>query len=389
MINLIESKEIQEIEQIKFTEQALLASILIDNRTIQHANILNITDFYDIKNREVFKIIKEKHKAGELIDLTTFAGTELQDYILNLIKMPEGLINCELYIKKIKEASYKRALKSRLNDILIKNNNFYEAKAEVIKLSKNLEKNVIQRFDFKAPSDIVAKKTSFLLEDFIPLPAGAVTMISSRGGSGKSALALQLALQAANREIKTLSWFSEDPDYTTKYRLQKIAEFTNIAINNNLKISDQIPFQILLKNNNKVSINSLFFEFKSACKDFTIIIIDPLIAFYGGNENDNGEARLFMDLLTEWAKQENKSIVLIHHQSKFATLGDARGATAFIDACRAHYTIEIDKQDDKCVKVKIEKDNWGIKQFFKEKTIQIFKNNYIQNNEVYYEKSVY
>ncbi len=365
---------------IILTEQALLAGIIIDPKTMQEADTLTPSDFYDYQNREIFAKIKELHTAGKAIDLTNFAGTEYQDYVLELMQLPEGLLNINQYVQEIKNASLRRLLILRLADIinLNKNSNFTEIKAKILELSLKLEQNTLVKFDFKLPSSVTAKKTSFLLDDFIPLPLGAVTMISSRGGSGKSALALQIALRAADRQISTLAWLSEDPDYTTKYRLEKISQFTEIQVNNDcLRFTDQIPFQVLKKSDNQISINPVFYEFKAACRNFKLIILDPLIAFFGGNENDNGEARQFMDLLTEWAKRDNKSIVLIHHHAKFANLGDARGATALVDAARAHYTLEADKSDNKNIIVKIEKDNWGIKTFFRnEKNIQIFKENF-------------
>lgn len=365
-----------------FVEQALFAGMIIDNRNIEKASFLSPTDFYDSRHREIFAKIKELRAAGQAIDLTNFVGTEYEDYVLELMQLPEGLLNIEKYVEEIKNASLRRLVISRLAEIQNANSDFIETKAKVAELARKLEQNTLAKFDFKRPSSIAAKKTSFFLDDFIPLPLGAVTMISSRGGSGKSALALQIALRAADRQIPTLAWLSEDPDYTTKYRLEKISQFTEIPINNDyLRFTDQIPFQILKKSDKQISVNQVFYEFKAACRDFKLIIIDPLIAFFGGNENDNGEARQFMDLLTEWAKQDNKAIVLIHHHAKFASIGDARGATAFVDAARAHYTIEADKSDNKNILIKIEKDNWGIKTFFKnEKYIQIFKENFEVKN---------
>ena len=226
------------------------------------------------------------------------------------------------------------------------------------------------------------------MRDFVPLPLGAVTMISAKGGSGKSALALQIVLRAANAKIKTFAWLSEDPDYTTKYRIEKIAEFTQIQIKDNyISLCDQKPFQILDKKNKAISVNPIMYDFMTACKEFQIVILDPLIAFYGGDENDNSEARQFMDLLTEWAKKENKAIILIHHQTKYMNVSIARGAGAFVDAVRAQYSIEKEKDDDRYIKITIEKDNWGIRNFFgTNQLIQIFEKNYEKNEtNTYYQ----
>ena len=242
-------------------------------------------------------------------------------------------------------------------------------------------KNANAKFNFLFPSQITDERASFLLDDFMPLPVGAATIISSRGGSGKSALALQLALRASARGINTLAWLSEDPITLTKHRLEKISKMTGININDNLMLCGDMPFYILMKNNKNIMVNTGFYDFKAACKKFKIVIIDPLIGFYGGDENDNAQARYCMDLLGFWAKEENKSIVIVHHQTKYMNVSIARGASAFVDAVRAHYSAEKDKDDNRYVKVKIEKDNWGIRTVFGNETqVQIWADK-IKDNE--------
>jgi replicative DNA helicase len=365
-------------------ERALLAGILTDNRNMLEAEVLEVSDFYDFRHRQIFIRMKELYGQKKPIDVVTLDMIN-DDYACDLYDLPLGLINIPNYVQEIKETSGQRCLISRIEEIRAHalDSGFQETKAQLIELTDNLERNTATKFDFKIPSQVIAKKPDFFLEDFMPLPLGAVTMISAKGGSGKSALALQIGLRASAREIKTLAWFSEEPDYITKYRLEKISEFTGITIHDDyFNFTDQMPFQVLQRKYKEININSLFNEFKTACKDFQIIIIDPLIEFYGGNENDNGEARQFMHLLTEWAKNDNKSIVLIHHQTKYQDAGIARGAGAFVDAVRAQYSVEKDENDNKCVKVKIEKDNWGIgTQFGNEKSIQIFKENYVNLNK--------
>ncbi|MDQ7021661.1 MAG: hypothetical protein Q9M91_07655 [Candidatus Dojkabacteria bacterium] len=88
------------------------------------------------------------------------------------------------------------------------------------------------------------------------------------------------------------------------------------------------------------------------------------MAFYGTDENNNSSARRFMQLFTDWANKENKTIIFIHHSTKNTT--QSRGASAFVDAVRTVY--ELDKVRDKegNVKesnkrvVKLTKDNYGI-----------------------------
>ncbi len=46
-----------------------------------------------------------------------------------------------------------------------------------------------------------------------------------------------------------------------------------------------------------LNVNSKFELMKQQLKDFSLIVIDPLIAFFGADENSNADARFFMSLL--------------------------------------------------------------------------------------------
>ena len=98
---------------------------------------------------------------------------------------------------------------------------------------------------------------------------------------------------------------------------------------------------------------------KQQLKEFSLIVIDPLIAFFGADENSNADARFFMSLLNKWCVDENKTIILIHHHSKSngTSKSSARGASAFIDACRMHYIIEKVENDSRTRRVVIDKTN--------------------------------
>ena len=359
-------KKMEKIKINKITEQALLAGILIDNRNMDDVNSLEVDDFIDSRHRVIFAKMQELYSAGKSIDPLTLELSNEYDYLVELFDMPAGLINFSEYLAIIKEESHKRRLISNIENIKNRQDSadFNDIKLSIIELTNQLQKNITTKFNFLFPAQITGEKASFLLEDFMPLPVGAVTIISSRGGSGKSALALQLALRASARGINTLAWLSEDPITLTKRRLEKISKMTEININDNLILCGDMPFNILVKNNKNIMVNTGFYDFKAACKKFKIVIIDPLIGFYGGDENDNAQARYFMDLLGFWAKEENKSIVIVHHQAKYMDVSIARGASAFVDAVRAHYSAKKNKDDDRFVNIKIEKDNWGIRTVF-------------------------
>jgi len=210
----------------------------------------------------------------------------------------------------------------------------------------------IQISNFK---EIEREEIDYICQDWLPIPRKTVSLIVAEGGIGKSWILLQLALRhlIKNPNEKVFAWLSEDPKGLSKHRAELICskilevEPTNIE---NLFMSDSPTFPINFNNIQKV---------KEQFKEFDVILLDPLIGFYSGDENSNADARIFMQHFTKWAAEENKTIVFIHHASKGT--GKSRGASALVDAVRLVYEIEIIEKNETDRKFKIGKDNYGVK----------------------------
>ena len=386
-------------------ERAILNSIVNDNTQFEIINsILSKDDFYLSFHKITYQTISELLKEKDFIDEFI-----LKDELIKRKKYDEALFLeiisstpielIEEYSKIIKELSLKRRL-----EILLKKNSINIAERdtfELIETLKNeleqLEKNNTDTFKLKTFSKVENKDIEFILKDYLPIPKKAVTLLSAKGGAGKSWLVLQLALKYINQTgNKVFAWLSEDPDFATKKRAEKI--LNEILINHNdtkyLDINHPIynnfcylgsetrPFHLIEYDYKNKKINPLFYKLKHTLKDFEFIILDPLIAFFGGDENNNSQAREFMNLLTEWADKEDKAILVVHHNNK-STTGGIRGASAFVDAVRLQYELltNNDKKDKQELlpagfrKIKIQKDNWGVERILgkKEIDIQIFK----------------
>jgi len=202
--------------------------------------------------------------------------------------------------------------------------------------------------------EIKKEETEYICVDWLPIPKKTVSMVVANGGVGKSWIIIQLALRhlIKNSLSKVFAWLSEDLKGLSKFRADliclKILKVDPEKIDN-LFISDSPTFPINFSNIQKI---------KERLKEFDVILLDPLIGFYGGDENSNADARIFMQHFTKWASEENKTIVFIHHAAKGT--GKSRGASALVDAVRLVYEVEkIDKSDTKR-KFKIGKDNYGI-----------------------------
>ncbi len=184
------------------------------------------------------------------------------------------------------------------------------------------------------------------------MPKGKVSLIAGYGGTGKSLLALELALLVANRNgrysrakgtrgqnlvansktHKVVIFFGEEDDASCKWRLKQA--FTSLgAINNYHEIKENLLIIPL----GGVSFNTAFVNkddpkeadewFQELKKRLTLfagedgldlLVIDPLSHFGGGEfEQDNGQAVQLMRKLNELTQIKGSPTVLgIHHSPK-------------------------------------------------------------------------
>jgi len=220
-------------------------------------------------------------------------------------------------------------------------------------------------------ASVERKKINFYLKNILPMPQNTVGIISSRGGMGKTFLSLRIASDFIKETGKrALVWFSEDEPEIIAFRFDALVKEFNIDKDTQKKI-DYIttsPKQFAIKEKGVFKANNeAVAELRKDCisNNVGLIVIDPLLAFYGGDENDNSQARVFMQVFLDWAKQDGVNILSVHHAQKGD--GSSRGAGAFIDACRyayeLHYPktdkdeIDFDKKDKGIREVRLTKDN--------------------------------
>lgn len=199
---------------------------------------------------------------------------------------------------------------------------------------------------------IIASKAEVILKDIMPIPKGEVSILAAKGGVGKSFLSIQLAMQYANRHNKKAGlWLSEDSESQVKFRADLISKRLGILfpIDGVATITvDPQPF--LIKNEHRMFVPNYealdtFIEW-ATMTGVEFLIIDPLINFYGGDENDNVQARAFMSPFVKWAHSTGITILFVHHSAKGST--GARGAADFVNGVKCVYTIALptDEKDE-------------------------------------------
>lgn len=221
--------------------------------------------------------------------------------------------------------------------------------------------------------DVSSQEASFILENFLPIPKHAVTLLSASGGTGKTRLSLLMADKHIQNtgEIVAL-WLTED------YPGQVRATFDDMVIAGLAKKESLKKMMLIINEPPQLAKreNGIFKANYEAINEIgeslilskvTFAIFDPLLAFYGGNENDNSEARVFIQTFATWANKAEITSLIIHHSNKD---GHSRGATAFHDGVRARYELIKPLQEDGEVNIDLtnkgfrvavlKKDNWGI-----------------------------
>lgn len=336
-------------------EKSFLCTLILDPSSLKEASIIKPNQIQTLSYRKIYNVILELSKQGKPIEESYIFGmineAETEEFI-DIIAY-SAYSNIKHYIQEIQRLEKERSFNLSLSQ-LISNDKFkIEEKVELLQiLSQNLEEEQGEStlFSIKNSANIKAEKPYFYLYNIFPIQNNEVTLISASGGTGKSWIALWLLLQLRKEHnLKVFGFLSEDSLGGTKHRIEILRktnpEFTNIEIDFIGKESR--PEAIFsYDNRHNLQVSDYFYQLKLALKSYDIIVIDPLIAFAGGDENSNVDARFMINLLNAWCIKENKSIILLHHHSKNNLV---RGASAYVDAVRLHYSIE--KGDDTSMRI--------------------------------------
>ena len=325
---------------------------------------------------KIISIILDLNSSDKIIDeeiLRNKLGKEFENDLLYILtKTP--ISRLDDYLEILQDYSLKREMQALAFDItnsLQSNTTGLEVQARVTNLTQEISNtNKLDLLEINNIETIEDKEVEFICKSWLPFPIRTVSLVTAPGGTGKSWFVQQLAIRAIQEGTikKAFLWLSEDPKEISKNRFNKVFDSVlkveDKSIKSKIDISDSPTIQFLYDDQRRVEVSPLFSHFKVRLQEYDLIILDPLIAFYGTDENNNSSARRFMQLFTDWANKENKTIVFIHHSTKNTT--QSRGASAFVDAVRTVY--ELDKIRDKEGKakesnkrvIKLTKDNYGI-----------------------------
>jgi RecA-family ATPase len=212
------------------------------------------------------------------------------------------------------------------------------------------------------------------------IPAGDATILSGDGGSGKTIVALQLAV-AVERGLgdwlgttceqgPVIFFSAEEPEAEMRRRLHRVARKRGLEPDDieNLHFHFADPDACLLgmsRPNGPMVPTPLFELLRSAAMDIrpALIVIDSIAASFGANQNDRVQARGFVSLFRRLAQDAGCAVLLLDHPSLSGiTNGTGRGGSVdWQNATRARLHLEtVDDAEGGTDRVlELKKTNYG------------------------------
>jgi len=234
---------------------------------------------------------------------------------------------------------------------------------------------VRKQFTLLPASDLLASPPpprEWLLNEF--LPKKIVASVIAAGGTGKSFLAMHIAVALASGSslfskyvatapTKVVFISGEDDKIELQRRLHSVTQGMPPSlvksISSNIQfidLADSFELFTYKPPSGEVNMTSVPGDLVNAIKqkvgdEVGLVIVDPVSRFRGGEENSAGDTTRFVQALQYIRDQLNATVLTLHHVNKGAktngsTQNNARGSSAFIDGVRLVYELNAFSEDE-------------------------------------------
>lgn len=334
-------------------EAAVLGGVMCDDVVLSEVDFLSPQDFYDLDHSLIYRAMQKLHSSGEKVDLLTVSEALRQDgklmkaggafYISGLSESCPSAYTAPTYAKKVWENSQGRKIQE-LGYRLAQGDVEEKVRAHTKLIEMDFippwekDQKLIKVKTFEALVNDTTQAPEHLISRGL-LPAQSILLLTGAPKTGKSILALNLALCLAagedwfqfeiRRQVKILMIQAEVVHWALRGRLQKMKLGCNFPIpENSLFLSEPYRCNVRSEEGYKVITETI---------DKTkpeVVIFDPLISFHNEDENSNDCMERVLMQFRELTFL-GVSVILIHHSRKFSddsTISNPRGASAIAGA---------------------------------------------------------
>jgi RecA-family ATPase len=246
-------------------------------------------------------------------------------------------------------------------------------------VSQNIASNPVlsveKKFTLVPASDLLASSPpprEWLLTEF--LPKKIVASVIAAGGTGKSFLAMHIAVALAAGSSLFSKYIASTPSNVVfisgeddKIELQRRLHSVTYGLPANLikSISSNIQFIDLADSfelftykppSGEVNMTTVPVDLVNTIKqklgdEVGLVIVDPVSRFRGGEENSAGDTTRFVQSLQYIRDQLSATVLTLHHVNKGAktngsTQNNSRGSSAFIDGVRLVYELNAISEEE-------------------------------------------
>jgi hypothetical protein len=368
-------------------ERALLGALLFDCATAwpQIKDITDLSHFAEPTHGLIFSAIASLIGEGEPVDpvlvidrlaernqLEAIGGNQ---YIAELYAETATAANVAAYAKIVRRHA-SRGKVVEIADVMAARARSLPVEDALRLAQEQIERARREHGDterapmWPAPLNLVSllaiepEKPRMIIDDW--LPCGYATMIAGHGGAGKSSAALHLAAaiaqgrawygrSTAKRRVIYLS--CEDRVDVIHWRLARICAYEGWCaadLSGSLVIRDLVGFEAILYRSSFDGLmpTRAYTELERIMRDdpSAVLIIDGVSDTYGGNENDRGQVKTFVNALVRLVDAEG-AVLLVHHvnkQSANATSGSEgySGSTGWHNSVRARWYLRPKLEED-------------------------------------------
>lgn len=226
-------------------------------------------------------------------------------------------------------------------------------------------------------SDLLTNPTAppqFIVDSLLPF--GVVTLLTAHGGTGKSMLALQMAVCVATGfpfmskptiQSKVLFFSAEDSGQVVRHRLGCICQDKKIdpvMLAEKLLIIDSTENpELYITQKDKILTDGYEALLKrSVTYGAGLIVIDNASDTFDSNENERPRVREFIRFLTQLAKLQNAAVLLLAHidkeSAKWGSKENYSGSTAWHNSVRSRLFLSLEK-DSPILSLMHQKSNFG------------------------------